>query len=91
MDNNENRTNNHLYKEDHQDRKERLLEERLKKQREEDAKKYRITLDKEEYNNFLKHHTGYCLKSIIFLDGNEENICFSNLAIKYLHIESPML
>ena len=82
---------NKRFKEDHQDRKERLAEERLKKQREEDAKKYRITLDKEEYNNFLKHHTGYCLKSIIFLDGNEENICFSNLAIKYLHIESPML
>lgn len=80
---NENRLNNYLCKEDHEDRRERLLKEKLEK---EDAKKYILTLNKEEYNNFLKHHTGYCLKSIIFLDGNEENICFSNLAIRYTDI-----
>ena len=88
----ENRTNNYLCKEDHEDRKERRKKEAdERKQREEDAKKYSITLDKEQYDNFLKHHTGYCLKSIIFLDDNEENICLSNLAIRYLHIESPKL
>tara|TARA_R110002153_G_scaffold17889_1_gene62542 strand:- start:1391 stop:1663 length:273 start_codon:yes stop_codon:yes gene_type:complete len=87
MDNSfDNRTNSHLYKEDHQDRQERFAEERLKKQREENTKKYRITLDKEEYNNFLKHHTGYSLKSITFLDKDEENISLSNLSIKYTDI-----
>jgi hypothetical protein len=69
----ENRTNNYLCKEDHEDRKERRKKEAdERKQREEDAKKYSITLDKEQYDNFLKHHTGYCLKSIIFLDDNKE-------------------
>jgi hypothetical protein len=100
----------YLYKEEGWERRERLEQEKLKKQAEEETKNFLLrvdkiknemndeaiktytpTMDRQTYDKFLISLIGYGLDSIVFLDGNENNISSSNIAIKYNHIKDNLV